>query len=100
GVDRLDYTKGIDLKLEAFRQMLRENPDLRGKVSLIQIAVPTREGVDEYQRLKTRIETLVGEINGEFGTPNSIPVQYLYKSVSFQELLALYRLASALQVTS
>lgn len=100
GVDRLDYTKGLELKLLAFREMLRDRPELRGRVSLIQIAVPTRTGVPEYSRLKRHIEELVGEINGEFGRPNSVPVQYLYTSVSFEELLALYRMANALLITS
>lgn len=100
GVDRLDYTKGLELKLLAFQEMLRRRPDLRGRVSLLQLAVPTRTGVPEYVRLKSAIETLVGEINGEFGRPNSVPVQYLYGSVSFEELVALYRMANALLITS
>src|SRR5690606_9097913 len=100
GVDRLDYSKGIDLKLLAFREMLRRHEELRGKASLIQIAVPTRTKVVEYIRLRSRVEKLAGQINGEFGKPNYTPVQYLYGSLDFSNLVALYRMARALLVTS
>ncbi|MCB0418591.1 MAG: trehalose-6-phosphate synthase, partial [Bdellovibrionales bacterium] len=100
GVDRLDYSKGIDLKLRAFAELLRVHPELRGKASLIQICVPTRTAVPEYDALKMDIERLVGEINGEFSKPNYIPVQYIYGSVNFQTLVALYKMARALLVTS
>lgn len=100
GVDRLDYSKGIIKKLRAFREMLRKHPDLRGKVSLLQIAVPSRIGVPEYNQIKSRIDMLVGEINGEFGKVDYVPIHYLFSSVSFPELLALYRLADILLVTS
>ncbi len=100
GVDRLDYTKGIDLKLVAFRELLREHPELRETVSLLQIAVPTRHEIPRYRELKGNIEQMVGEINGEFGSPNHVPIQYLYTSVSLDQLLALYRLSDVLMVTS
>lgn len=100
GVDRLDYTKGILKKLMAFREMLRRHPDLRGKVSLLQVAIPSRTDVSEYIQIKSRIDMRVGEINGEFGTVNYVPVYYLFCSVSFEELVALYRLSDILLVTS
>lgn len=100
GVDRLDYIKGIELKLKAFREMLRQYPDMRHSVGLLQIAVPSRVDIPGYIELKYEIEQLVGEINGEFGKPNYVPVQYIFASVSFHELLALYRHADALLVTS
>ena len=100
GVDRLDYSKGIDLKLRAFQDMLRNHPRLRGHVSLIQVAVPTRQGVREYRRLRSQIEMLVGAINGEFGRPNHTPAKYMYGSVSFATLLALYNLANVMIVSS
>lgn len=100
GVDRLDYTKGIDLKLESFRAMLRMAPELRDKVRLLQIAVPSRTEVPEYQKLRRDIERLVGAINGEFGKPNVVPVHYMFSGVPFEQLLALYRLADVLLVTS
>lgn len=100
GVDRLDYTKGIELKLLAFQMFLRKHPEYQQRVSLLQIAVPTRMEVPEYIRLKQDVEKLVGEINGEFGRPNYNPVNYIYSSVSFDELLALYQLADVLLITS
>lgn len=100
GVDRLDYTKALDLKLLAFREMLQQFPELVGKVALMQIAVPTRGEVPEYQRLKATVEQLVGEINGQFGAPHYVPVQYIHDTVDFDELIALYRAAELLLVTS
>jgi len=100
GVDRLDYTKGVDLKLHAFQDLLRRHPDLREKVRLLQIAIPTRTKSPEYIKLKSHIEELVGKINGECGTIDHAPIQYLFSSVSFAELLALYRMADALMVSS
>lgn len=100
GVDRLDYAKGIDLKLRAFREMLDRHPKLRGRVTLIQVAVPTRQRVPNYQTLRSRVEMLVGEINGRFGRPNHTPVKYLYGGVPMDTLLALYRLADVMVVSS
>jgi trehalose 6-phosphate synthase/phosphatase len=100
GVDRLDYIKGIDLKLLAFAEALRRNPEFIGKLSLLQVAVPSREDVEEYQNLKQQVEQLVGKINGEFGKPGYIPVHYMFKSISFGELVALYRRSQALFISS
>jgi trehalose 6-phosphate synthase/phosphatase len=100
GVDRLDYTKGLPERLEAFRNALRRYPEMREQVTLFQIVVPSREGVAEYQALKAEIERLVGEINGELSAAGWVPVQYHYRSLARRELLALYRLARAGFVTS
>jgi trehalose 6-phosphate synthase/phosphatase len=100
GVDRLDYIKGLDLKLKAFAKLLRHNPDLRENVGLLQVAVPTRTEVPVYQKLAQEIAQLIGEINGEFSTPNWTPIQYIHSSVSNADLIALYRSADALIVTS
>ncbi|KHD89035.1 MAG: hypothetical protein OM95_06185 [Bdellovibrio sp. ArHS] len=100
GVDRLDYTKGLELKLFGLQRALQKYPELIGKISLIQIAVPTREKVPAYMDLKKDIEQLVGSINGQFGTPEYIPVHYIFKSISEVELLALYRSSSAALITS
>ncbi len=100
GVDRLDYSKGIKLKLKAFRKMLKQHPEMRGRVSLLQVAVPTRMDVPGYVQLRAEVEQLVGEINGTFGEPNYVPVQYMFKTVSFEELLSLYQLADVLLITS
>lgn len=100
GVDRLDYMKGLDLKLKAFRELLKSRPDLRGKVALLQVAVPTRGNVPVYQELARETARLIGEINGEFATPTWTPIHYIHASVTFQQLLALYRSADSLLVTS
>jgi trehalose 6-phosphate synthase len=100
GVDRLDYTKGLIERLEAFRNALERYPELREKVLFFQMVVPSREGVPEYQALKAHIERLVGEINGEYSSAGWVPIQYHYKSVEKQDMVALYRMARIGFVTS
>jgi alpha,alpha-trehalose-phosphate synthase [UDP-forming] len=100
GVDRLDYTKGLPERLQAFRNALQRFPELRERALLMQIVVPSREAVAEYQTLKGEIEQLVGEINGEFSTPGWVPVHYHYRSLLRRDLVALYRMARAGFVTS
>jgi len=92
-VDRLDYTKGVPERLRAYAHLLRSTPELREKVVLIQIAVPTREGIDTYQELRTDVNRLVGEINGQLGTPGWTPLVYINRSIERSELVALYKLA-------
>jgi trehalose 6-phosphate synthase len=100
GIDRLDYTKGIALRLRAFEELLERFPSMRGKVSLIQVVVPSREDVPEYARMKTEIEQLVGRINGAFARPGGwVPVWYEYRNLSRPELLAYYRAADIALVT-
>lgn len=100
GVDRLDYTKGLPHKLEAFKKFLELNPQYVGKAQLIQVAVPSRTDVEDYINLRHEVERLVSEINGRFGRINYIPVNYIFNSVSTHELMALYRCAQVLFVTS
>jgi len=92
-VDRLDYTKGIPERLRTFRRLLKSHPSWRGKVTLVQIAVPSRERVPAYAELRREVAELVGEVNGDFGTPEWQPVVYLRRSVNKQELAALYSAA-------
>ncbi len=100
GVDRLDYSKGITLRLQAFQALLRKHPALRGRLSLIQVVVPSREDLGMYQRMKTEIEQLAGRINGEFARPGGwVPVWYEYRSLSRVELLAYYRAADIALIT-
>ena len=100
GIDRLDYTKGIALRLRAFQELLERYPSMRGKVSLIQVVVPSRENVPEYARMKTEIEQLVGRINGAFARPGGwVPVWYEYRSLSATELVAYYRAADIALIT-
>jgi trehalose 6-phosphate synthase/phosphatase len=99
-VDRLDYTKGIPERLRAFAHLLRSSSELREKVVLIQVAVPTREGIETYQDLRTEVNQLVGEINGKLGTPGWTPVVYINRSIERAELVALYQLADVCWVGS
>lgn len=99
GVDRLDYTKGIDARLEAYLELLREGTLDPEQVVLVQIAPPSRASVPGYRDMRDRVERLVGEINGEFGTLGRSPVHYLRRNHSFEELVAYYRLADVMVVT-
>ena len=100
GVDRLDYTKGIPLRLKAFQSLLSRFPELRERVSYIQVVVPSREDIPRYQELKTEIEQLVSKINGSFVHPGGwVPVWYVYRSLSRLDLLAYYRAADIALVT-
>lgn len=99
GVDRLDYTKGIDLRLLVFEELLRERRIDPRSCVLVQVAVPSREALPEYQALRNEIERLVGSINGEFGEVGRTPVHYLHRSFSLPELVALYRAADVMLVT-
>ncbi|MGF1667631.1 MAG: trehalose-6-phosphate synthase [Acidimicrobiia bacterium] len=99
GVDRLDYTKGIDLRLRAFQTLLERRPDLVGDVVFVQVAVPSRESVGEYQIIRERIEQMVGHINGEHARPDWVPVHYLHRSLPREELVAYYRAADVMLIT-
>ncbi|MGD2061751.1 MAG: trehalose-6-phosphate synthase [Acidimicrobiia bacterium] len=99
GVDRLDYTKGIDLRMRALQTLLERRPDLVGKVMLVQIAVPSREDVAEYKKIRADIEGLVGRINGDLAEVGRPPIHYLYRSVPIEELVAYYRAADVMFVT-
>ncbi|MBA2543979.1 MAG: trehalose-phosphatase [Deltaproteobacteria bacterium] len=99
GVDRLDYSKGIPERLEAFARLLEQFPEWRGKVSFVQVSVPTRSEVPEYAELRSRVEALVGRINGAYGEADWTPVRYLYRSYDQATLARLYRLAAVCLVT-
>jgi trehalose 6-phosphate synthase len=99
GVDRLDYTKGIDLRMRALQTLLEQRPDLIGNIAFVQIAVPSREDVEEYQKIRADIEGLVGHINGDLAEVGRPPIHYLYRSVPFDELIAYYRAADVMFVT-
>ncbi len=99
GVDRLDYTKGIPRKLLAMERLLERSPQYRGKVRLLQIAVPSRENVAEYKSLRADVEGLVGRINGSSGSLHDAPIHYLYKPLTQEELVASYRAAEVMVVT-
>lgn len=98
-IDRLDYSKGILNRLEGFLMLLESKPEWRTKVTLVAVVVPSRIGVDDYERMKRQIEELVGKINGRFGTVHWTPVIYQFKAVSFAPLVALYLVGDIALVT-
>jgi trehalose 6-phosphate synthase/phosphatase len=99
GVDRLDYTKGIQRRLLAMERLLEREPQLRGKVRLVQIAVPSREKVDAYASFRRQVDETVGRINGTFGSVGQVPIHYLYRSFSQRQVASLYRAADVMLVT-
>ena len=99
GVDRLDYTKGIPRRLLSYERMLHVHPELRERVRLLQVAVPSRTNVDAYQDSRTLVDQLVGRINGALGTPRWVPVHYIFRSLAESDLVALYRAADVMLVT-
>jgi trehalose 6-phosphate synthase/phosphatase len=92
-VDRLDYTKGIPERLRTFERLLGENPSWRGRVVLLQVAVPSRENVESYRVLRSQVHELISSINGEFGTPDWVPIVYIHRNITRSELTAIYQLA-------
>ncbi len=99
GLDRMDYTKGLKERLDSLRNALVRYPDLRGKLTLIQVLVPSRRSLREYKILKARVDRMIGEINGEFASMDWAPIQYHYRSLSDLELLAYYRAADIALIT-
>jgi trehalose 6-phosphate synthase len=99
GVDRLDYTKGIERRLKAFRELLSEGRLTAPETVMIQVATPSRERVEHYQNLRINVEREVGRINGEYGRVGQPAVHYLHQSYSRQELAAMYCAADVMMVT-
>ncbi|MBS1692022.1 MAG: trehalose-6-phosphate synthase [Actinobacteria bacterium] len=99
GVDRLDYTKGIDVRLHAFSELLEEQRVDREDTVLIQLATPSRERVESYKQMREDIERQVGHINGEFGEVGHPIVHYLHRPVPRDELIAFYVAADVMLVT-
>jgi trehalose 6-phosphate synthase len=100
GVDRLDYTKGIVERLRAVEQLLELRPEVRDRMVFVQVAVPSRDDVQEYRDLRGAVEQIVGRINGRFTAPGQdVPVHYLYRGLPPQRLAAYYAVADVLMVT-
>ena len=99
GVDRLDYTKGIDRRLRAVGELFADGTLDTSKHVVVQIAVPSREEDPHYQQEREKLEQLIGEVNGQHATVGRAPIHYLYQSVSPDELVALYLAADIMLVT-
>ena len=99
GVDRLDYSKGLPQRFEAFEQLLENYPANRGQVSFLQVAPPTRSEVAEYIAIRRQLEASAGHINGRFAEFDWVPIRYLNKSFSRRMLAGFYRTARVGLVT-
>jgi trehalose 6-phosphate synthase len=99
GVDRLDYTKGIDVRLRALRELYAEGQISADDVVMVQLATPSRERVEHYQQMRNDIEQAVGGINGEFGRVGHPAVHYLHQSIPRSELVAFFVAADVMIVT-
>lgn len=98
-IDRLDYSKGIPQRLQAFELFLEKYPEYREKVSLIMIVVPSRDQVEKYKELKIEVDEIVGRINGSYGRITWTPIHYFYRSFPLDALSAFYRMAHVALVT-
>jgi trehalose 6-phosphate synthase/phosphatase len=98
-VDRLDYTKGMPERLKVYNAFLERNPAYREKVILIVVSVPSRIQVEHYKVLRRHVDEFVGRINGTHGTIGWTPIWYLYRSLPFHALSALYNVADVCLVT-
>jgi trehalose-6-phosphate synthase len=99
GVDRLDYTKGIDRRLKAIAELFADGTLSASRGVIVQIAVPSREDDPHYRQEREHLEQLIGEINGEHSSVGHPAIHYLYQSVSLDELVALYLAADVMLVT-
>jgi trehalose 6-phosphate synthase len=99
GVDRLDYSKGIPQRFQAFERLLETRGDLAGKVSLLQIAPPTRSEVAAYRRLRDETEQLAGHINGRFADVDWTPIRFIHRAVPRERIAQLFRQAAVGLVT-
>ncbi|MEO7904377.1 MAG: bifunctional alpha,alpha-trehalose-phosphate synthase (UDP-forming)/trehalose-phosphatase [Candidatus Saccharimonadales bacterium] len=98
-VDRLDYSKGIPERLDAFNMLLENHPEYIGKVRLQMVAVPSRIEVETYQQLRDTIEQAVSRINGTYGTADWAPISYQFQNLPFSEIVGLYAAADVALVT-
>ncbi|MEO6788092.1 MAG: bifunctional alpha,alpha-trehalose-phosphate synthase (UDP-forming)/trehalose-phosphatase [Chthoniobacteraceae bacterium] len=99
GVDRLDYSKGLPRRFLAIERLLEIDPSLAGRFRMVQVAVPSRTNVESYAQFRRQLDELVGRINGRFSTTDWAPIQYLFRALPGDELVALYRAADVMVVT-
>ena len=98
-VERLDYTKGTLEKLLAYEKLLETRPELHGQITMIAVCVPAAKEMKVYASLQRQIEQTVGRINGRFGRVDWAPLQYWFRSVPFEDLIAYYAIASVMWIT-
>jgi trehalose 6-phosphate synthase len=99
GVDRLDYSKGLERRFRSYARLLEKYPETRGTISYTQIAPPTRTGVRTYDEIRASLEQTSGEINGRFATLDWVPIKYINRGTNRKSLMGLFRLADVGLVT-
>ena len=99
GVDRLDYSKGLEERLLGYEQFLADNPDMRGEVFLLQVTPISRDDVDAYQDIRARLDALAGRVNGEYADMDWQPIRYLNRTYRRDQLAGIYRAARVGLVT-
>jgi trehalose 6-phosphate synthase len=99
GVDRVDYSKGLEQRMQAFDRLLTRYPGLKRRLSLLQIAVPSRSSIDTYRDLQGDLARLVGEVNGRHGEIDWTPIRYLNKAYCQSTLAGFYRTAAIALIT-
>lgn len=99
GVDRLDYTKGIPERFLAFERALEKYPEIRMRISLLQVVVPSRTLVPDYRNLKELLDQLAGRINARFAEQGWVPIHYVFRSLDRTQLLAHYRTSEIALIT-
>ncbi len=98
-IDRLDYTKGIPDRIKAFQKLLELDSTLTRRIGLLQVVVPSRIEVPEYQLLRSEIEQLVTQVNGKYGEPGWVPVHHLFRSLTKEEVISMYSASDVALVT-
>jgi trehalose 6-phosphate synthase/phosphatase len=98
-IDRLDYSKGLPQRVRAFKLFLEKYPEFQGKVSMVMIVVPSRDNIKHYNSLKEELDKRVGSINSKYGNISWTPVRYYYRSISFNRLIAWYKVAPIALIT-
>ncbi|HIQ31526.1 MAG TPA: trehalose-6-phosphate synthase [Aquifex aeolicus] len=99
GVDRLDYTKGLEEKFRGIERFFEKYPSFRGKVSFLQIAAPTRTRLEDYIDVKKKTDEIVGRVEGKFGEPGWVPIYYYYKNYGDERLASLYMMSDFALIT-
>lgn len=99
GVDRLDYSKGLEERLLGYEQFLQDNPSMRGEVFLLQVTPISRDDVDSYQDIRARLDALAGRVNGAFADMDWQPIRYLNRTYRRDQLAGIYRAAKVGLVT-
>jgi trehalose-6-phosphate synthase len=98
-VERLDFTKGILEKLQAYERLLTEHPELCGNTTLVTVCVPAASGMGIYDELQSQIEQTVGRINGRFGRIDWTPLQFFFRALPFEKLVVYYSIADVMWIT-